>query len=394
MTLRLAMIVSHPIQYFAPVYRALASEPGVAPEVLFLSDHGVAPALDRHFGREVRFDVPLTDGYPHRFVPNRSPRPDVSSPSGLWNPELARILTRERYDVISVHGYNHLSSWLAFVTATGLRTPFLLRGDSNLQKARPTLNLVAKELVLRALVKASAGCLCIGTENERYWARYGAPPEKLFRAPMPVDNGFFSSGAARATEDGSAQALRREAGVGADEVLLLFAGKLVPWKGVDTLIEATARLSKRHPVRAVVVGDGPLRSEFERLSASLCAPVHFAGFANQSQLPAWHAASDLHVLPSRHEAWGLVVNEAMACGKPVVASDACGCAVDLIRGRGTGESFSAGDADSLVNALEPLVGDASLRRRAGEAARALIAGYDVAAAARGLAQAARAVAGR
>ncbi len=395
MRLRLAAVVSHPIQYQAPLFRRLASVADVELEVLFLSDHGLRATLDPGFGRVIQFDAPLLDGYVSRMVANRSPRPGLQAPFGLVNPGLAGRLLRGRYDAVWMHGYNYASSWIAFATAAALRLPIMLRGESTLLYETPLLKRAAKTALLSPLVRGAGALLVIGEENRRFYRSLGASEDQLFDAPYSVDNGHFARLADDARTSGAAAALRARLGAASEDVVVLFVGKLLARKRPGDVVEALARLgaSGRRTV-AAFVGEGELRPDVEAAIERTGVRAHLAGFINQSELPAWYAASDLFVLPSDKETWGLVVNEAMSAGLPVVASDRVGCTSDLIAGRGTGAVHRAGDVGSLADALAPLVSDRSVRQAASRRAIEVVAGYDVGVTATGIAAALRAVASR
>ena len=387
--LRLASLVSHPIQYQAPLFRALARHPDVDFTAVFLSDHGVQPTLDPGFGRVIAFDVPLVEGYRSLFVRNRAPHPHTQTFFGAVNPGLASVIARERFDAVWVHGYAQVSNWIGFATAACLRIPFLIRGDSQLLVQRPLPVRSLRRLVLAMLFRAASAVLYIGQQNRRFYEWFGVPADKLFFAPYSVDNTFFAARAQAARADGRRAALRARIGVGADDVVVLVVGKLMGFKRPLDVVRALARLDRRAIV--VFVGDGELRAAVEEeLSASGVRGI-VTGFINQSDLPDWYAAGDVAVLASDFEKWGLVVNEAMACGLPIVASDLVGCVPDLVREGQSGAVFRARDPEALAAALRPLVEQPALREQLAEGARRLVAGYDVAAAADGIVAAATAV---
>lgn len=387
--LRLASLVSHPIQYQAPLFRALARHPDVDFTAVFLSDHGVKPTLDPGFGRVIAFDVPLVEGYRSLFVRNRAPHPHTQSFFGAVNPGLASVIARERFDVLWVHGYAQVSNWIGFATAACLRIPFLIRGDSQLLVHRPLPVRSLRRMVLATLFRAASGVLFIGQQNRRFYEWFGVPADKLFFAPYSVDNAFFAERAQAARQNGRREALRARIDAGPDDVVLLVVGKLMGFKCPLDVVRAMTRLDRR--AIAVFVGDGELREAVERQLSASGVRGMVTGFVNQSDLPEWYAAGDVAVLASDFEKWGLVVNEAMACGLPVVVSDLVGCAPDLVREGESGAVFRARDPEALATALRPLVNEPALRTRLGDKARRLIARYDVAAAADGIVAAATAV---
>jgi glycosyltransferase involved in cell wall biosynthesis len=387
--LRLAGLVSHPIQYQAPLFRALARHPDVDFTAVFLSDHGLQPTLDPGFGQVIAFDVPLVEGYRSLFVPNRAPHPHTQRFFGAVNPGLAAAIARERFDALWVHGYAQASNWIGFATAAMLRIPFLIRGDSQLLVQRPLPVRSVRRLVLAALFRAASAVLYIGQQNRRFYEWFGVPDDKLYFAPYGVDNAFFAERARAARAAGRREILRARIGAAPDDVVLLVVGKLMGFKRPLDVVRAMAALDRR--AIAVFVGDGELRPEVEReLSASGVRGV-VTGFVNQRDLPEWYAAGDVAVLASDFEKWGLVVNEAMACGLPIVASDLVGCVPDLVREGESGAVFRACNPEALAAVLRPLMQQPALRVQLGEGARRLIARYDVAAAADGIVAAATAV---
>jgi glycosyltransferase involved in cell wall biosynthesis len=387
---RLASLVSHPIQYQAPLFRALARHPDIDFTAVFLSTHGVAPTLDPGFGQVIAFDVPLLEGYRSHFVRNRARRPHTQSFFGAVNPSLAALLVRERFDALWVHGYAQASNWIAFATAAALRLPFLIRGDSQLLVQSGLRSRSLRQLVLGSLSRAARALLYIGEQNRHFYEAFGVPSDKLFFAPYGVDNAFYAERAEAARAAGRRESLRACIGAAPDDVVLLVVGKLVGFKQPLDVVRALSHLDRR--AIAVFVGDGELRADVEAEIATTKVRGLVTGFINQSDLPDWYAAGDVTVLASDFEKWGLVINEAMACGLPAVVSDLVGCAPDLVRPHETGMVFRARDPEALAAALRPLLEQPELRTRLGEAARQLVARYDVTAAADGIAAAALAVA--
>lgn len=323
---RLGIVVTHPIQYQVPLYRYLAARISVEPIVLFLSEHGLTESFDREFGRSLKFDIELIGGYEYEIVRNRSIKPHVGTPWSVFNPTLPRVIKRSRLDIIMVHGYRNLSHWLAYATAECCRIPYMLRGDSQPdRKSAPSYKRAAKRALIRPLVRHAGACLAIGTLNRDFYVSYGAQTHRIFRTPYSVDTERFTS----AGELGRASRtlLLESLGLAPELRLALFAGKLQRWKAPHDLVAAMDRLDR--PANLVVIGDGPLRADVERLAAS--RPwMRTLGFVNQTAIGEWYGTADLFVLPSRRGRWGLAVNEAMAAGAVPIVSDAVGCGPDLV----------------------------------------------------------------
>ena len=385
MKIRLAHLVSYPIHYQAPLYRELARRPEIDLTVYFYSDASVRGYQDREFGREVRWDTPLLDGYRSRFLPS-SVRSAEQGPYGLgphWD-VLREVLT-DGYEAVWLHGYAHANAWLGSLGGALSGKRVLIREEQTLLHDRPAHKAVLKEVALRALFAQVYG-LYIGEQNRRYFLRYGMPETRLFPARYCVDNAYFRR---RAEELAPRRdELRARFGIEDDVPVILFAAKLIPKKAPLVLVEAFRRLRERVPCALLLVGEGELRPEVE---AAAGPDVHLAGFLNQSELPEAYAAADIFCLPSvLHETWGLVVNEALNFGLPVVVSDKVGCAADLVRPGRNGYVVPAGDPAALAGALEELVRDESLRRELGGRGRELVSEYSIEACADGIEAALRA----
>lgn len=385
---RLTIVVSHPIQYQAPLYRRLARSSSVEPLVLFLSDHGVSSSFDAGFGQRVAYDVPLLDGYEHQFLRNRAPRPNVSRFDGLVNPSLLSRIDRRSTDVVLVHGWGHASEWMALANCAARGIPYLLRGearadgDAALSRARAVL----KRAALRPLVSKASGCLAIGRYNREFYLEYGASEKHLFDAPYSVDTERFEE----AGERGRAERRERLRALDLDPDLpvVLFAAKLQPWKRPLDVVRAVARLPIA--VNLLFIGDGALRDELEAEAASL-TNARVLGFVNQTDIGTWYGLSDVYVLPSDREPWGLAVNEAMSAGAVPVVSDVVGCVPDLVTAE-TGRTFPVGDVDGLAGALGNVLSRPPELREMSEAAAAKANEFSIEATARGIEEAAIAAA--
>lgn len=352
---RLAFLASHPIQYQAPLFRALTTSGRLDLEVLFLSDFGVEPTFDPGFGREIQFDVPLVEGFAHRFLPNYGLR--VIDPSlSLINPSLVKHLRSSRIDGVVVQGYAHISDWIAFASVATTDARLLLRGET-LEPSAPAAvsrHWRLKRRLLAPVIRRTDACLAIGHRNAAFYRCVGARANQVVSAPYSVDNEHFARGGA----NGRRSRARKLSGLGLDPQLptVLFAGKLIRRKRVLDLVAAMDRLDGAASL--VIIGDGEQRRDVASLAGD--RPwMRALGFVNQVDLATWYGACDIVVLPSDHETWGLTINEAMAAGAVPVVSDAVGCAPDLVNG-GAGRVFPVGDIEALARSLEGLL-DLSVR---------------------------------
>jgi len=350
---RLAWLATHPIQYQAPLLRAVAATPGVDLTALFFSDMSVRGYVDREFGCTVEWDVPLLDGYRHEFLTRTGERePGIS----FLRPRISGLverLTRDHFDAVLVQGWNHygypLGAWLA--RRAGLKV--LMRCEATRHVTEST---GLKGLARRAFVGLMLGqvdrFLAIGTRNREFYLSWGIPPERIGDMPYAVDNDFFHGRDAAVDR----KALRASLGFAPDRPVILYASKLTARKRADDLLEAYRRLSlgglEPNPY-LVYAGDGELRPALEQRVAKLgWRSVRFLGFKNQGELLGYYALADVFVLPSFNETWGLVVNEAMNAGCAIVVSDQVGSGVDLVEDGVNGAKFRAGDVAGLTRALD------------------------------------------
>lgn len=346
---RLAVVLSHPTQYYSPWFRWLRAHTSLEFRVFYLWEFGVAARRDPQFQTTFRWDVDLLSGYDHEFVPNTARDPGTHHFGGLRNPTLTARLAAWRPDALLVFGYNwsaHVRT-IAWARLRGVR--LLFRGDSHfLGRGLPSF---AKRFFLRALYAQFDAFLSVGQANSDYFTALGVSPAKLFAAPHSVDDTRFNP--ADATHRAETDALRRTLNLSPDTRVVLFAGKFTPAKQPRELLQSFLSL-RRSGVALVFVGDGPEKPALLELARSgPPGSVLFLPFANQSEMPARLLLADLFVLPSCgfYETWGLAVNEAMHMGVPALVSDRVGCQRDLVTPGQTGWVFACADAASLQREL-------------------------------------------
>lgn len=346
--MRVGVLTSHPIQYQAPLFRALAERSDLF--VYFAHRATGKDQAEAGFDFSFAWDTDLTSGYNHRFLQNVSSKPSITRFAGCDTPSISEVLAADRVDVLAVNGW-HLKSYLQAVrVARALCIPVLARTDSHLETPRATLKRAAKVVAYPLFLRQFNMFLPSGTLSAKYLRRYGIPESRLRRVPYCIDVEAFGLAAARGQKKRAD--IRRRYGAGESEKLVLFVGKLIDVKGVPVLIEALGHLSAAgRSVRLLVVGSGPLAGQLARMAEAKSVPATFAGFVNQTRLPDIYAAADVLVLPSWSETWGLVVNEAFACGLPVIVSDRVGCAPDMIAPGLTGTVFQAGNVVQLADAI-------------------------------------------
>jgi glycosyltransferase involved in cell wall biosynthesis len=336
---RLAAVVSHPIQYYAPFFRTLAAR--VDLHVFF--GQKLTPAQQANAGFDTPFDwdVDLLSGYASTFLTNVARRPGPGHFFGCDTPEIGARLREGGFDAVLVLGWYLKTFIQATWAAKRLGLPVLVRGDSQLATPRGPTTRAAKALAYPPLLRAFDAALYVGRRSRAYYEHYHYPANRLFFSPHCVDTAWF---AARASAE-AGHALRARLGIAPGDRVALFAGKLLPFKRPLDVVEACVEVPSAH---VVVAGSGELDAPLRARAASLGVRLHSLGFLNQTQMPAAYAAADVLVLPSTgRESWGLVANEALACGTPIIVSDAVGCAPDLAADGLAGSVFPLGDIASL-----------------------------------------------
>ncbi len=354
--IRLAYVVSHPIQYQANLLRRIAADPGIDLMVFFCSDFSTREYQDQGFGVSVTWDVPLLSGYRYTVLPRWK---ETHSPSALrpitrgFFRHLRRGLDDQPFDAVWVHGYSTLNTLHAMLAAKALGLPVLTRSDSWLgDRARSGRTLLLKNGFFRLLRSLVDGVLAVGTRNAAYWRHYMGEHFPIFLMPYAVDNAYFASQTAAAASQRAA--LQQELGLDPARPVILYASKLQGRKHCDHLLQAFLQLRSSTSLQPylVIVGDGEKRTELEQQAkASGVEGILFTGFRNQSELPRFFDLSSVFVLPARHEPWGLIVNEAMASGLPVIVSSDVGCADDLVLNGENGFIYPVGDISALREAL-------------------------------------------
>lgn len=384
--MRVAYFLTHPIQYQSPLIRHLRAG-GLDVHVVYGNDATTRRYFDPGFGKSVVWDVPLLEGYPSTVLNAEEPNGTSKEQQAHFERQISALLDEERFDAVWVHGWAHPFTQAAWRQARSRKIPLMLRGETFLGCVRGgKLRRLAHRLVFSRKFREVSAFLSVGKLNRQLYQAYGVPDSKIFQVPYVVDNAFFQKRCREAAPN--REKLRAALGLELGRPVILFCAKLIDVKDPGTLIRAVGKLvnperqgnhvltnAATAPV-LLMVGDGELRPSLEKL-AQETAPgrVRFLGFQNQTELPALYDLCDVFVLPSRFEPWGLVVNEVMNAGKPVIVSDQVGSGPDLVESGVNGEVFRAGDVAALTNALEHWTADAATREQAGRRSLEVISAW-------------------
>lgn len=345
---KLAIVSTHPIQYNAPWFKLLSGKNNIQLKVFYTwSQAESGLKYDPGFKKNIEWNIPLLDDYEYQFVQNTSKRPGTKSYKGIVNPQIIKCIEQWQPNAILVFGWN-FKSHLKCLRYFHNKVPILFRGDSTLLDERQGIKKILRQLILKWVYQNVDYALYVGTENKNYFLHYGLKEKQLIFAPHAIDNKRFAPCESMKT---FIKELKYRSGIDENDFVFLFAGKLEPKKNVQLLIEAFNR-NNFQKCKLVITGNGVSETELKKKCANK-KNIIFMDFQNQQQMPVVYQLADVFVLPSKGpgETWGLSVNEAMASMKPVLVSDRCGCAADLVEEGKNGYIFRSGNLEDLAQKM-------------------------------------------
>lgn len=345
---KVAYFLSHPIQYQTPLLQKLSTNENIDLQVIYFTDHTIG-GLDRQFGINVTWDIPLLNGYNYIFLKNYAKNPAVSGKFwGLINWGIFNYLIKNKPDVVIMHGWGYFSNILLLILATILRIKVIMRAESPLkqEKNKGKLNTFIK----KTIIKLCSSFVYIGKENKAFYKSLGVKEHQLFYAPYCVDNERFIETAKtfnRVTDD-----IRIKYQIPTKNRIALFCGKFINKKRPMDILEAYT-LNSPVNLSFVFVGTGELEDKMRQfVNHHNLTNVYFTGFVNQTELYKYYMSADFFLLPSGYgETWGLVVNEAMVHSLPILISNEVGCTPDLVHEEENGFTYPCGNIKELSNKL-------------------------------------------
>ena len=350
---KLAIVTTHPIQYNAPWFQLLAERQKIDLKVFYTWSQSEKSVIDRNFGKEISWDIPLLKDYNYEFVKNISNKPGSHHFFGIDCPELKKRIENYSPDTILVFGWNFKSHFNVMRHFKG-KVPIWFRGDSTLLDETPGLKIRLRRQVLKFVYRYVDKALYVGSANKQYFKKHGLKDNQLIFAPHAIDNDRFMEDS---KFNESVQVWRKELNLNANDIVVVFAGKLEPKKQPEFLLKAVqkANKSRKIPVKIVFVGSGSLDQSL-KAAAGDDANINFLPFQNQSQMPAVYRLGNVLCLPSKGpgETWGLALNEAMASGTAIIATEKVGSVYDIIEDKGNGYIFAHDNLNELTNIIQSL----------------------------------------
>lgn len=346
---KLAIISTHPIQYNAPFFKLLTERNNIKIKVFYTwSQSENNKKYDPGFDRIIAWDIPLLDGYDYLFIENISKNPGSHHYNGINNPTLFQEIESWGATAILVYGWNfksHLKTLKYFKN----KIPVLFRGDSTLLDEKNVIKKILRRLFLRYIYSYVDIALYTGKANNAYFKAHGFYNDNLVWMPHAVENKRFQSSQNIKQE---AQLIKKLLLIPNDALVFLFAGKLEHKKQPELLLDVFCQLAENSTI-LLIVGNGIMQKELKEKYFNH-PQVRFLDFVNQRQMPSIYACGDVFILPSKGpgETWGLSINEAMAAGKAVITSNACGAFFDLIIQERNGFVFKKNNPETLKSCME------------------------------------------
>lgn len=357
---RVVFLLSHPIQYFSPLFVEMAMQPDLDLLVLYCTDENVKGHIDQGFGVNVKWDIPLLDGYNYKFLKNNSWKPGLFKGFfGLINFEVIKVLYREKNSLFIIHGWSYFTNVLAIILGALMGCKVCVRGDNpiNQEVLKSKSFLFFKSIILKYfLFRFIDFFMYVGKQSKEYYKFYGVKDNKLIFTPHAVDNNRFRKDYLLLKD--RLIDIKKHLALPLNKTIILYSGKFIEKKRPLDILKSI-RLINHKEVAIVLIGDGELRNEVETfISENSLSNVFLPGFLNQTEISNYYAVANIFVLPSGSgETWGLVINEAMNFGLPVVVSDLVGAADDLVRVGYNGYTFRCGDIKELAEKIDTIISE-------------------------------------
>lgn|GEM_PF-2457267 len=369
---KLVVLITHPIQYYAPLYRELATRNEIDLHVIFLSDSGATAYYDQGFGVSLSWDIPLLEGYQYTVL-----EPGLAlGKLGFWrrySSNLRKALNQLNPDFILLYGYGSRMNWVALRWAFKKRCGILYTSDSNALNQRNVFKKLLKKILVSKFFKTVNCFFSTSESNVEYLMQFGVKRNDIYRVPFAIDYSRWSnhfSGCNRRRKYDFA-----------------WAGKFVSLKRPMDFINALKVLSEKinHDVYAIMIGDGPLRGEIETLISELPPSCHIelSGFVNQGDMPATLQQSDTFIFSSEKEAYGLIATEAAAAGLALIVAERIGCIGETVLARPNVNAliYPPGDVNALASAMQKLFSQPDTRGRMQIASKEIAKEHDISVAA-------------
>jgi len=331
---RIAYVLSHPIQYQSPLLKKLSTSSKFDLHTFYISDHSVKNFYDEEFGKKIKWNLNILEGHKFTFLKNFFNKNKISFFSPIViDKKIFSIL--KKYDYIWFHGYAHHVQLILILLCIIFKKKYFLRIESNLISTKKSF---IKNLFIKIIVRRAFKLLYIGTLNKEYYIEYGATNDQLVFVPYTVDNEYFISYKKRFKDSQIKKLLKLK-----DDIpIVLFSGKLIDRKQPKRLLEECLKIMRNVNFYLLFLGEGYLKKSMVEFlkNNKYKNNIRFLGFVNIDKISSFYSISDIFILPSMHETFGLVINEAMIHENAIISSKLVGSHSDFIKNNFNGFTFN------------------------------------------------------
>lgn len=360
--MRIAIIISHPIQYFCPQYVSFAENKNIVLKVFFASRLGLEKYIDVNFKQQISWGNLNIDKFDHEFLNGAA---IIQSDKHIDAPLLEEALNAYKPQLVITYGYYQKLQRRAHRWAVKNKTTLAYISDSELRQKRNRVKEIIKYPFLRNYFSPIQHFLTVGNANEAFYSNYGVPAHKMFRMHFPIDVKMYETSWVKKME--LRNSIRLQYNIPENDMVLTVVGKLVDWKNQDHIISALQLLEKEGKYfHLFIIGSGEMRKVWEDKAASLkISKVYFTGFVNIEELPSYYAATDIYVHPASIEPHSIAVSEAIYMGCPVIISSTCGShgSDDDVQDGSNGYVYDFGDIPKLAACLKSLISKKDIIQR-------------------------------
>ena len=363
----------HPIQYHAPIFRALSKVPGLESIVLYADKIGLEEIFNPEFNTTIKWDVPLLEGYNSIFFKNYA----VNKITGYFsriNPGIFFHVLSNKYDAVLIHGYQTFSAWLVLFAAKISRKSIIVRGEGLVKDGTKTIFSRIKAMSAKTFLWLSDVVMYSCSGNKQYWRSLGVPEEKMKFIPCAVDNSYFKKQYMDLLPNRKKS--RKKLGIDDDDFVVLFSARFTERKRPFDLIKA-ASIANNNKIVILFVGDGVIKKDMEEMAREHNVRTIFTGFINQSELSKYYSLADMFAVISSYDASPKALNEAMNFYLPVIASTRVGTADDLVLHEKNGFQIKPGDIEGLAKHLKYLSENRGRSHEMGQQSKLLVEDWTI-----------------
>lgn len=367
---KILYLLSHPIQYQSPLIESISKDKLIDLEVIYYSDYSIRKYFDKEFGKKIRFDVPLLKGYKYSYIFKKH-----NKNLFLFLIKIILIFKKKKPNFLWIHGYDTFYKIITIFLAKFFNCKVLLRGESNLLKNNKiNLYVFTRKIFFYFLDFFVNTYMAIGKKNKEFYEKF-VDANKISLFPYVVNNNFFKK---RILSKKSKIKLLKKLNIKKKSIVFIYTGKIIKKKNLHFLLEAFSNvINKYRNIYLLIVGDGEERSFLQKKFNNYSESIKFLGFVNQKEISNFYSISNIFVMPSNYEPWGLSVNEAMIFKNALLLSSNIGSAYDLLKNNKNGYFFKNNCSRNLEKGIIKLISNKTRLTRMQEESKKIISKWSI-----------------